>query len=303
MPRKVWHSLPEYQTFRAMMEAGSTAAAATRLGLSQSAVSRSLASLEARIGTVLFEREAGRLRPSAAGAALNARLDPLFAALDQLEGPPEPGAETLRVIAPPSYVTPFLTGQMGGFLKPRPDARISLEFGTSEDVILGVRAGRFDMGLVGVEPTRAGTRLQPLVRSVAVCVMAPEHPLAGRTEIAPDDLHEAAMIAIAYRHRRRGQLDQLLMSHGVRPHIVAEVSSSAAAADLARAGLGLAVINPFPTALPDTNPGLVFRPFPEAPAYQSYFLTPDSRPVTRLARQFIQHVRLHLPPSPFSTLV
>ncbi len=303
MPRKVWHSLPEYQTFRAMIEAGSTAAAAKRLGLSQSAVSRSLASLEARIGTVLFEREAGRLRPSAAATALNARLDPLFAALDQLEGPPDPNAETLRVIAPPSYVTPFLTGHIGNFLKTRPETRISLEFGTSEDVILAVRAGRFDLGLVGVEPTRSGTRLLPLVRSVAVCVMAPDHPLTRRAEIGLADLDGVAMIAIAYRHRRRGQLDQLLQANGVRPRIVAEVSSSAAAVDLARAGLGVAVVNPFPSALPASAQAVEFRPFPAAPAYQTYFLTRDSHPISRLARQFIQQVRLHSRHGPFSTLV
>jgi DNA-binding MarR family transcriptional regulator len=58
------HSLAEYQALRAMMEGGTATAAARRLGLTQSAVSRAIAKLEGRLGRTLFEREAGRLRPT-----------------------------------------------------------------------------------------------------------------------------------------------------------------------------------------------------------------------------------------------
>ena len=51
MGTKIWHSLPEYQALRALMESGTTSKAAVRLGLSQSAISRSISSLEARTGT------------------------------------------------------------------------------------------------------------------------------------------------------------------------------------------------------------------------------------------------------------
>ena len=87
MAPKPWHSLPEYQALRALMQGGTTTAAAEQLGLSQSAISRSIASLEARTGRMLFEREAGRLRPTAEAVRLNRRLDPLFSALDRIDGP------------------------------------------------------------------------------------------------------------------------------------------------------------------------------------------------------------------------
>lgn len=299
MARKVWHSLPEYQTFRVMMESPTTAAAADRLGLSQSAVSRSLASLEARIGNALFEREAGRLKPTSAAMTLNARLEPLFEALDQIDAPPDTGRETLRIIAPPTFAGRFLTGHIASFLKTRPDTFPSLEFGPSPDVILGVRSGRFDLGLIGVEPTRAGTRLIPFRRSVAVLAMPADHPLAARDQINLKDLHGIAMITQSFRHARSGQLEKLLKERGVRPVPVAEVSSGPAAAELVQAGLGVSVLNPFPLTL-QARAGLIFRPFPEAPAYQTYFVTPDDRPLNRTARHFMQHVRLHTPEDAFS---
>ncbi|HGG05482.1 MAG TPA: LysR family transcriptional regulator [Aliiroseovarius sp.] len=302
MPRKVWHSLPEYQTFRAMMESSTTAAAARRLGLSQSAVSRSLTKLEARIGNALFERDAGRLKPTSAALTLNGRLDLLFEALDQIDGPAEGVHETLRVIAPPTFANKFLTGHIGTFLQSRANAFLSLEFGPSEDVILGVRSGRFDLGVVGVEPTRAGTKLIPFRRSGAVCAMPPDHALARLDQVNPADLDGVNLIAQSYRHARRSQLEKLFLEGGVKPLIVAEVSSSVAAIELVLAGLGVAVVNPFPLVLQDLGP-VVFRPFPSAVSYQTYFVTPDDRPLSRVARHFMQHVRLHTPGDAFSYVV
>lgn len=299
MPRKNWHSLPEYQTLRVMMESQTTAAAARRLGLSQSAVSRSLSSLEDRVGRTLFDREAGRLRPTAAATQLNLRLDPLFAALDRIDGPDEVEREYLKVIAPPTFANRFLAKHIASFLKSYPDCLLTLEYGSSEDATEAVRLDRFDLGVVGVDQTRAGTRLVPFRRAVPVCVMRQDHPLAGKDRVEPADLHGQSLIAQSYRFARRSQLEKLFNQMGVKPKIVAEMTSSVSAVELVRAGLGLAVVNPFPIALHDTD-GLVFRPFPSAISYQSYFVTPEDRPVSELARQFMRHVRLRTPKDIYS---
>ncbi len=102
--------------------------------------------------------------------------------------------------------------------------------------------------------------------------------------------------------KQRERLEKLLKERGVKPVIVAEVSSSVAAAELVQAGLGVSVLNPFPLALQGQG-GLVYRPFPAAPSYQTYFVTPDDRPLNRIARHFMQHVRLHTPEGGFSQAV
>ena len=107
MPRKTWHSLPEYQTFRAMMESSTTAAAARRLGLSQSAVSRSLSNLENRVGNALEEIEAdGPTALVAAGGvaanqAIRGRLEALCRSngLPFLAPPPELCTDNAAMIA------------------------------------------------------------------------------------------------------------------------------------------------------------------------------------------------------------
>lgn len=299
MRRKTWHSLPEYEAFRAVMEGGTTIAAAQRLELSQSAISRSIANLEARTGRTLFERDGGRLRPTAEASRLNLRLDPLFAALDRIDGPPEPLRESLRLVAPPTYAHRYLVSMISSFLTANPNFFVSLEVNTSDEVIRGLLDDRFDLGLTGVELSRAGVKLTPFRRSRAVVAMESSHPLAQQDSISPADLDRQRMISLSHRHARRGQLDKLLLEAGARPILVAEVSTSFAAIDLAKEGLGLAVVSPFP-AVQFRASELAFRPFDAAISYRSYFVTSDSRPLPRIARAFMRHVQLHTPRDGFS---
>ncbi len=299
MAVKPWHSLPEYQALRALMQGGTTTAAAQQLGLSQSAISRSIASLEARTGNMLFEREAGRLRPTQEAVRLNRRLDPLFAALDRIDGPVVPVQETLRIIAPPTYAHRFLVTHITSFLTANPHFYVSLEVNTSDEVIRGILDDRFDLGVTGVELSRDGVKLLPYRISDAVCAMASSHPLAKKPEIHPEDLHQQPFIALTYRHARRTQLDKILSQSRSTPRIMAEVSTSFAAVDMAKEGLGLAVVNPFPVYHYRSS-DLIFRPFASQIEYRSYFATSAQRPLPRVARAFIRHLRLHTPADPFS---
>jgi DNA-binding transcriptional LysR family regulator len=302
MARKSWHSLSEYQALRAMMEGNTTASAARRLGISQSAISRALSNLESRVGITLFEREAGRLNPTGAAVRLNARLDALFEALDSIDGPADTAREQLRLIAPPSFAHQFITGHIAGFLKSRPESFLTLEIGTSQDVVNGVQEGRFDLGVIGVEPTRAGAKMIPFRRSLAACIMPAGHPLAAHETVKPADIHRENLIGFSYRHARRSQLDKILHEANSVPTVVCEVSSSTAAVDLVVAGAGIVVGNPFPL-IQYAGDNLVFRPFSSAITYQTYFVAPDHRPLSRVARHFIRHVRLHTPRDSFSEAV
>ncbi|MEP2717664.1 LysR family transcriptional regulator [Pseudophaeobacter sp.] len=302
MSRKSWHSLPEYQALRAMMQGGTVTDAADRLGLSQSAVSRSIGNLEERTGLTLFEREAGRLRPTEEAVRLNLRLDPLFDALDQIDGPKQPVQETLRLIAPPTYAHRFLVSQIASFLAINPHFFVSLDVNTSDEVVRGILDDRFDLGLSGVELERVGVRMQAFRACSAVCVMTADHPLARQDLVHPIDLDGQAFVAIANRHASRRRLDKVLGQARCKPRIMAEVSTSFAAVDLAKEGLGLAVVNPFPVYHYRSS-DLAFRRFVSPIEYRSHFVMSDQRPLPRIARAFMRHLRLHTPPDPYSKKV
>lgn len=300
--RENWHSLREYQTLRSILEGGTTTSAARRLGLSQSAISRSLSSLEARIGHALFNREGGRLVPTIEAINLNAKLDHLFQALDEIDQPKLPIKETLRIIAPPSYAHRLLISHVANFLTHNPNFFISLEVGTTEDVIQGVLENRFDLGFTGVEQRRAGLKLTPFRRSSAVCVMPSNHELAKLDVVKPADLDKQRLIALTSRHQRRNQLEKLIHAAGGRPDIIAEVGTSVSAIELVRRNLGIAIVNPFPT-ITDENENLEVRKFVSPIRYQTYFAANDLQPISRVARAFMGHIRSFSRDSQFSTKV
>lgn len=251
------------------------------------------------MGRTFFERASGRLTPTQEALTLNRRLDSLFDALDLIEGPSEPVEETLRLHAPPSYAHTFLVEQIGRFLQMNPHFYISLEVGTSEEVARAVLEQRSDLGLCSVDYSRAGLKQLPFRRAQAVCAMSQDHPLAAKKEIYPADLDGQDLITFLPRQSRRGQLDRILAQAQSRAHPVAEVSTSFAAAEFASTGLGVSVINPFP--IHHRKPAaLEFRPFISPILYRVYFMMADTRPVPRIARAFMRHLRLYTPKDPFS---
>ena len=80
------HRLREFESLRAVVATGTTIGAARRLGISQSAVSRSISQLEARVGRSLFIRRSGRIEPTSDALRLNDKLDPIFETLADIEG-------------------------------------------------------------------------------------------------------------------------------------------------------------------------------------------------------------------------
>ena len=295
--RDNWHSIREYEALRAVITSGTTNGAARLLGISQPAVSRAVAQLEARLNLALFERRGGRLRPTAEGLRLNGQLDRLFDAIAVLNGadPEDPGSGTLRLAAPPS-LSDMVAGHMASFIRLHPGQRLSLETCTSTGLVSRISEDAVDLGFTHADLTHSSMELIPYHESAAVCIMAPGHPLARHAVITPDLLHGENFIAILRRHIVRSRLDRLFSEAGAVPNRVAEVATGLSAVTLVRAGTGVSVICPFPMVRMD-DPTLTVRPFLPRFIYRTSFAVSTTRPQTRVARAFMRHVRLSSVPA------
>jgi LysR family glycine cleavage system transcriptional activator len=108
--------------FEATVRLGSMVLAAAELGITPSAVSHRVATLEAHFGQALFRRASGRLEPSAAGMRLAGRL---AAGLDEIatacrEFAPAPGRRAVGVQVAVSLATKWLRPRLGRFLAAHP---------------------------------------------------------------------------------------------------------------------------------------------------------------------------------------
>lgn len=120
--------LDELQVFLAIIDTGSLVAASQKLRRSPSAVTRSLASLEQRVGVRLFERSTRRLSATNEGQRLVTHARRLLAAYDtavceNLGAPPQ---GLLRVTAPMVFGRRYMTPVVTRFLMRHPDIQVEL---------------------------------------------------------------------------------------------------------------------------------------------------------------------------------
>jgi DNA-binding transcriptional LysR family regulator len=288
-------SIREYEVLRAIITSGTVTSAAHRLGISQPAVSRLLAQLESNVGMILFERRGGRLRPTAEAVRLNGQLDRLFDALALLDGtdPSDPASQPLRLAAPPTIGHRFLGSLMASFMKLHPGQVVSLETCTSNGLVSRLVEDTIDLGFTLAEVTHSAMELIPFHQTRAVCVMTPDHPLARHAVITPELMDGQDHIALLRRHMVRTRLDQVFKNANVRPRTVAEVATGVSAITLARAGVGVAVICPFPL-LRQPDPDLAIRPFEPEFIYRASFAVSTVRPLSRPARVFMRHIQMSI---------
>ena len=246
-------NLRELEAFRETLWAGSATGAASRLGVSQPAISRALAQLESRLDVVLFQRREGRLQPTADALALNDELAPVFKGLDRIshfaarDRKPEGGR--LRVVAPTSFNVGFVHSEIAEFAKNHPAVTVQLETQPSDEGARRISAGEADIAIAdsSARVNHEGVRLDLLAETDAACIMPSGDPLAEKSEIGPRDLEGRRFIALSRRFSSRVELDRIFEQAGVKREIAIETSTAVSACELVGAGVGVAVINPFPS--------------------------------------------------------
>ncbi|WP_306143286.1 LysR family transcriptional regulator [Roseibium sp. MMSF_3412] len=298
------HRLREMEALRALVTTGTTLAAARRLGVSQSSVSRALGQLEQRVGRKLFLRTSGRIEPLAAALRLNAQLDPLFETLARIEGAEWAAAdeEPLRLIVPPTLAHNFVIQRVAAFLKQNPGKSLQLDIQATDVLVSGILDLRYDLGLTSAMIQRSGVTLVPWRRSHVVCAMPSGHPLAKKDIIRPSDLEDVELIEFLRRLGTRAITEQVFARAGVRPRTVAETATNMAAIELVREGLGVTLLNPFPV-LSGGMPNITVRPFDAPITYNTSFVLPSGRQPSELARQFMEYVKVTTPPDEYSEIV
>lgn len=166
--------LAHMEVFVAVVEAGGIGAAADRLGLAKSAVSRRLAELEARLGATLIHRTTRRLNLTDDGRAYYARCVGILADLDEAEAAVRQAQVALRgrlkVTLPLSFGLLHLAPLIREFMDRHPELRLELDFNDRQvDIMqegfdLAIRIARLeDSSLIArrLAPIRSGVYASP----------------------------------------------------------------------------------------------------------------------------------------------
>lgn len=288
-------NLRQIELLRAVVRCETTVRAAQELGLSQPAVSNAIKHLESQVGFPLFERVNNRLFPTAEARALYKDSEPIFALHAAFEARvqdiKENRAGHIRIIATPPLGYGVLPAALRNFLVKRPKVRVSFDIRRFEHVVESVENGTAELGFVmGLDDDR-GLDAETFFAGNMVCVMRPEHPLAVKATITPEDLREAPYIALEQGTRMGTIVRRAFAQADVPFRFSVEVRYCNTACVLAESGVGVAVVDPLSPVF-SGHYDLAIRPFAPASEVRASAVRSRKRPISRAADAFLREVRL-----------
>lgn len=288
-------NLRQIELLRAVMRCETTVRAAQELGLSQPAVSNAIKHLEGQVGFPLFERVNNRLFPTAEARAIYQDSDPIFqmhAALEaRVQDLKENRAGHVRLIATPPLGYSVIPRALGSFLAKRPKMRVFFDVRRFENVIDSVENGVAELGFVmGLNENRA-LNAEVFFSERMVCVMRPDHPLAGKDTIHPSDLRSVPFIALERGSRMGTIVRQAFTEAGEPFNFAVEVRYCNTACVLAENGVGVAVVDPL-SPLFSGHYNLAIRAFEPAVQVSASVVSSRKRPLSRAAEAFLREVRV-----------
>lgn len=184
--------LRHLRAFVAVAEERNFTRAAQRLHLAQQAVSKTVAQLEAELGVALLERTPREVRPTAAGAALQAEAGEVLARADAAFARASAQGRGLE-----GRITVGLTGAVGGATvapaisavrREAPGLSIALFDVRPGDVADCLRGRQADVALVRSGPRAEGLDVRDLAPTPAALFVPEDHALAGLEEVTLDRL-------------------------------------------------------------------------------------------------------------------
>jgi DNA-binding transcriptional LysR family regulator len=295
--------LEEIIAFLHVVEAGSITEAARRLKLSKSVVSKRITDLEATLQQQLLRRSTRRVQPTEEGRALYTRVRPLVGELTSaVEEATDPDSVRgrLRIAAPMSFGTMYLSPILARFARDHPDVELAMDF---DDRMVDLVAGDFDLAVrIGrLEDSSLIARKLCTSRRVVCC--SPSYAERHGLPESIEDLARHRCIDYANVHAarlwqfepaRRGRRTRTVRTHS---RIVA--NNGEAMRDAAIEGLGLALLPSF-IAAEALRKGTLVDALPrETPlAYAIAAVYAPTRQVPRKVRALVEHLvrELRTPP-------
>ncbi|KAF2410294.1 ModE molybdate transport repressor domain-containing protein [Pseudomonas antarctica] len=185
-------NLMHWRLLVAVADHGSITAAAEQVGMTQSAASQAMASMEATLGAQLFTREPRKTLPTALGLSVIEQARVMMGALQAIRTTVDEARPLLRgsirIASFPMVMATFLTPLLQRFRQLNPGIEVTTLDVTDSEVHTLLDAGLIDLGVVlNPKPERHATVLG---RDQWMAVLATNHPLAQRAADASVSLEE-----------------------------------------------------------------------------------------------------------------
>lgn len=185
----------------AVVQAGGVTEGAALIGMSQPAVSRTLSTLEHRLGEPLFQKGRRPLRPTPLALALadhgKAMLAASRKASDLVDNFRQGRSGVVRVGGTPFFTDGLVSTMIAEFQNRNPDIRVDQSYGYIPELKAALMADRIDLALCPIDILDEGSGLvfEEVLpgRNVVACRIT--HPLLARRRLKTPELLDYPWIA------------------------------------------------------------------------------------------------------------
>jgi DNA-binding transcriptional LysR family regulator len=240
-------NLNQLRVFKAVFEERSITSAARRLRISQPAVSKQLAELEASLGAALVDRLPRGIRLTAAGEVLEQHARRIFLAEASAEadlavllglgyGRLAVGASTTIG----SYLVPSVFGELH---QAHPSIRLELEINNTHVIQQAVLEGRLDVGLTEGLASSESLEVDVFAQDEMIVITSPHHAWASRDGVEPAELQAEAVLGRERGSGSRAVVEAALAERGVELEFTMSLGSTEAVKNAVAQGLGIAIVS------------------------------------------------------------
>lgn len=286
-------NLRQIEAFKAVIEYGTVSRAAQALNVSQPAMSKLIAHLEADTGLSLFDRVRRRLVPTEDAMRLHDEVERIFSGVRQVENAVDAIRREkqglLLIGAMPALAGNFVQRATMAFLAERPNVFCSVQPLWSQLIVERLVGRSLDVGLVSATVDNPYVTLEPLMEHPLVCILPLGHPLTARDCIQPADIEDAAFVGFNPDSYVGGKVQAILDRHDVKVRTAVIAGGAQTVCEFVAAGLGVSLVHPLMVS--GLEGRLAIRPFrPQALYNFQIARSVDSRNA-RLVDAFVQKLR------------
>ena len=229
--------------FIAIVETGSFTKGADRSAVSQSAISASIAKLEAEFDVQLLDRRRSPVVPTDAGERLFEAGKAILQICNKVKGELETIArpKLLRIGVPQSFSNRHLSNMLGSFSRVTSHVAIEVSDVSSELLIELLAERQLDAVLTILDDGAAKFPSRVLFKEPYVLAVPLGHRFAQRESVTLADLHDEPFIVRTGRDRFQ-DASNALISRGIKIRVVYRTAQIDRTLALVAAGVGLSFI-------------------------------------------------------------
>lgn len=178
--------------------------------ITQSGLSRSIKSLETKLGVPLFERRPNGVVPTIYGKSLIRRakviLNEMARAIEEVRAIEEARTGSVHFGITQNYASYLVPDILAGLARDRPDMSVSVRTGGCMELVEQVRleALDFGFGIIGTLVQEEGIVIEPLQAHHSMVIARAGHPLAGLATVTVADLARARWVLLDSEAVQRG---------------------------------------------------------------------------------------------------